>query len=76
MQVGKWVFGGIMGLISLFGLFMASRSNDEAFYWTGLALFLFGIVVIFANIKKSYDAADEGPNSRRTTESGAKQPGS
>ena len=52
---GKWVFGGIMALIGLIGLFMASRAADEAFYWTGLAFFLFGVLAIFGLIGRSYE---------------------
>ncbi len=51
---GKWVFGGLMGLLALIGLFMASRAADGAFYWTGLAFFLFGVLVIFGLIGKAY----------------------
>ena len=51
---GKWVFGAVMGVIGLVGLFMASRAADQVFYWTGLVFFLFGVVAIFALIGRAY----------------------
>ncbi len=54
---GKWIFGGIMALLSLVGLFLASRAVDATFYWTGLAFFLFGILVIFGLIGRAYEGS-------------------
>ncbi len=51
---GKFVFGALMALLSVIGLFMASRADDQAFYWTGLAVFLFGVPIVFGLIGKSY----------------------
>ena len=48
-----WILGGIMGLLSLVGLFMASHAHDTVFYGTGLALFVFGVLFIFFLIRKS-----------------------
>ena len=45
-----WILGAIMGLISLFGLVMASNAVDTTFYWVGLLFFLFGVGFIFALI--------------------------
>jgi hypothetical protein len=52
-DTGTWVLGGIMGVVSLFGLFIASRAADAVFYGTGLALFVFGVLFIFFLIRKS-----------------------
>ena len=60
---GKWVFGAVMGAISVLGLFMASRAADETFYWTGLAFFVFGVIAIFSLIGRAY-----GPPRRRLHE--------
>ena len=46
------LLGIAMGIISLIGLFMASRAHDQAFYYTGLVLFLFGVLFIFALIRR------------------------
>lgn len=48
-----FIVGGIMGVLSLFGLFLASRAHDGMFYMFGLLLCLFGIVFIFALIHKA-----------------------
>jgi uncharacterized membrane protein len=50
--MGTWIFGVIMGLLSLFGLFLASRAHDQMLYLAGLFLFLFGIAFIFALIAR------------------------
>jgi hypothetical protein len=52
-DAGTWVLGGIMALVSLFGLFIASRAEDSVFYGTGLALFVFGVLFIFYQIRKT-----------------------
>lgn len=46
-SMGQWIFGAIMGVLSLFGLFIASRSHDQIFYAFGLLLFLFGLGFVF-----------------------------
>lgn len=51
--MGDWVFGAIMGLVSLIGLFMASRAVDGMFYTAGLLLFLFGVLFIFTLIHRN-----------------------
>lgn len=50
--LSAWALGAAMGLVSLFGLIIASQATDEAFYWTGLTFFAFGIVFIFALIAR------------------------
>jgi hypothetical protein len=42
-----------MGVLSLVGLFLASRAEDQMFYLFGIALFVFGVFVIFGLIHKS-----------------------
>ena len=49
---GAWVLGGIMGLISLLGLVMASHAHDDVFYFVGLLVFLFGVLFIFGLIRR------------------------
>jgi hypothetical protein len=44
--MGPWIFGTVMGLLSLLGLFMASYATDAVFHGTGLAIFVFGVLVI------------------------------
>ena len=56
---GAWVLGIAMGLLSLVGLLMASNATDSGFYWTGLAFFLFGVLFIFALIKRGTGGGDK-----------------
>jgi hypothetical protein len=51
-SIAPWILGGIMGLLSLCGLFLASAAQDNVFYGTGLALFVFGILFIFGLIHR------------------------
>lgn len=48
-----FIVGAIMGVISLLGLFLASRAVDGMFYVFGLLLFLFGVAFIFTLIAKN-----------------------
>ena len=45
--MGQWIFGVIMSLLSLLGLFMASRAHDQTLYAMGLLLCAFGLSFIF-----------------------------
>ena len=56
---GAWVLGIVMGLLSLVGLLMASKATDDGFYWTGLAVFLFGVLFIFALIGRTTGGGDK-----------------
>lgn len=42
-----WIVGIACGLFSLLGLFLASRAVDDGMYVFGLALFVFGVGMIF-----------------------------
>jgi hypothetical protein len=50
--IGSWLLGGAMGVLSLCGLFLASVAEDQVFYGTGLALFVFGVLFIFGLIQR------------------------
>ena len=56
-MIGRWVIGIAMGLVSLIGLFMASKAADDAMYFVGLVFFVFGVIFIFALIGKSIGVA-------------------
>jgi hypothetical protein len=51
-SIAPWILGGAMDLLSLCGLFLASAAQDNVFYGTGLALFVFGILFIFGLIHR------------------------
>jgi hypothetical protein len=46
-NVGPWILGGVMALLALFGLGLASHAQDDVFYGTGLGLFAFAVLFIF-----------------------------
>lgn len=52
-DVGPWVLGGVMALLALLGLALASRAEDNVFYGTGLGLFVFGVLFIFFLIHRN-----------------------
>lgn len=49
----RWIWGGLMGIVGLLGLFMAAGAEDFHFELTGLLLFLVGVLYNFALIKRS-----------------------
>jgi hypothetical protein len=48
--MGSLLLGGVMGVLALVGLFVAAGAQDGVFYTTGLGLFLFCVLFIFAMI--------------------------
>lgn len=55
-----FIVGGLMGIVSLLGLFLASRAHDGMFHLFGLLLCLFGIAFIFALIHKATGQPKQG----------------
>jgi cytochrome c oxidase subunit 2 len=55
---GRWAAGGALILVSLFGLFVASRAGHGTLYWTGLILFLVAVIAVFGLIRDGFDAAE------------------
>ncbi|NBC33570.1 MAG: hypothetical protein GVY13_12925 [Alphaproteobacteria bacterium] len=51
-NIGNWVMGGVIGFLGLLGLFMASRAEDDMFYFAGILLFVFAIFFVFRLIGK------------------------
>lgn len=52
-DIGSWVLGGVMALLALLGLGLASHAEDDVFYGTGLGLFAFGVLFIFFLIHRN-----------------------
>jgi hypothetical protein len=52
-DVGPWVLGGVMALLALHGLGIASRAEDDVLYSTGLGLFVFCVLFIFYLIHRN-----------------------
>lgn len=51
-DIGPWILGACMGLLSLLGLALASAAEDPVFYGTGLAFAVFGVLFVFALINR------------------------
>jgi FtsH-binding integral membrane protein len=60
-NLGKWITGGVIGVIGIIGLFVSSRAADNTFYYLGLIVFAVAIAVIFLMIRKGFDAAGARP---------------
>jgi hypothetical protein len=52
-DVAPWVLGGVMALLALLGLGLASRAEDDVLYGTGLGLFAFCVLFIFYLIHRN-----------------------
>jgi hypothetical protein len=52
-EMGNWIYGGLLGLLAFLGLLLASRAQDAAFEWTGLALFAFAVLLIFGLVHRN-----------------------
>ena len=57
--MGAWVLGAVLGLVSLFGLFMASNATDAVFYGTGMAFTGIGVILIFYLIHRNTGSEDD-----------------
>lgn len=51
--MGAWVLGAAAGIVALVGLFLASRAQDGAFYYFGLAVFAAAVLFIFGMILRA-----------------------
>lgn len=58
-EMGQYVFGVLMGVLSLVGLFLASRAHDQMLYIAGLLIFALGIGFIFWLIARNTGHAPE-----------------
>lgn len=50
--MGTWIFGVVMALLSMVGLFIASRAHDAMMSTVGFLLVAFGLAFIFWLIAK------------------------
>jgi hypothetical protein len=53
----KWIVGGLVGVIGIFGLFLAANAEDRGIYVFGLGLAAFAIIYVFAQMKQGFDAS-------------------
>lgn len=57
-MVGRWVLGGVVGIVGLIGLFLAATVHEPGFYAFGLLIFAGAVVYLFRMIKQVYDRAE------------------
>jgi len=55
---GKWIGGGIIGVVGILGLFLSAHSHGGAMYWVGLLIFVVAVLVIGAMVKRHYDLTE------------------
>jgi hypothetical protein len=48
--MGYAIYGAVMGLLAILGLFLAAGARDGAIHLAGWLLFLFGVINVFALI--------------------------
>jgi hypothetical protein len=62
--MGSYVFGTVMALLALLGLFMAAGARDPFFEFSGFLIFAFGVFFIFGLIRHTVGnekGGDRGP---------------
>lgn len=52
---GKWIAGGLIGLVGIMGLFVSAHAHAGAMYYAGLAVFVLAVLILFAMLKRHYD---------------------
>ena len=60
--MGSWIFGVVMALLSMVGLFIASRAHDGMLSVVGFLLTAFGLAFIFWLIAKNTGHAHGQPH--------------
>ena len=56
---GRWILGGVVGIVGILGLFLAANAHGVAeYYWIGLGLFVLATLYLFLLVKNSYDRLD------------------
>ena len=54
---GTWIWGGLVALFGIIGLFVSARAGAEeaVAYYGGLAFFIFAVLFILMLVKKGFD---------------------
>ena len=66
-HIGKWITNGIVGVIGLLGLYVASRATDNTFYAMGLIVFVLAVAFIFYSIRRAFDETGARPRGPEDT---------
>ncbi len=53
-HLDRWIVGGLVMVIGLFGLYLSSQADEAIMYYTGLALFIGAVLFNFFQIKRAY----------------------
>jgi hypothetical protein len=53
-HLDRWVVGGMLMVIGLFGLYLSSQADDRIMYYAGLVLFIGTVLFNFFQIKRAY----------------------
>lgn len=53
-HLDRWVVAVLVLGIGIFGLYLSSRADDDIMYYTGLGLFIGGILFDFFLINQAY----------------------
>ena len=54
----KWIASGLVGILGIFGLFLAANAHDRGIYVFGLGLAAFAVIYVFGQMKHGFDASD------------------
>lgn len=54
-NLGRWIIGGLVTIVGLVALFLASRAEEPAMYYFGLAFFVGSVLFNFLQIKQVFD---------------------
>ncbi len=52
---GKWIAGGLIGLVGVLGLFVSAHAHAGALYYSGLVVFALAVAILFAMLKRHFD---------------------
>lgn len=54
-NLGRWIIGFMVAVVGLVALFLASRAEEPAMYYSGLAFFIGCVLFNYLQIKQVYD---------------------
>jgi hypothetical protein len=55
---GKWIGGGIVGVIGILGLFLSAHAHGGTTYYLGIAVFVVAVLAIGAMVKHHFDLTE------------------
>ncbi len=55
---GKWIAGGLLGLLGILGLFMSANAADAQFYYLGIGVFVTCVGAIMLMVHTSFNAVE------------------